>query len=480
MSKTIEYEVTIGLEVHVQLNTDSKIFCSCSTSFGEPPNTNICPICLGFPGTLPRLNKRVVEYAILSGLALHCTIAPFSKFDRKNYFYPDLDKAYQISQYDLPIARDGYLHLSDRDGEEFVVRINRIHLEEDAGKLIHVEGSHESLVDYNRSGVPLIEIVTEPDIHSPSQAYIYLEALKSTLEYLGVSDCNMEEGSLRCDANISLAPEGSKVLGTKTELKNMNSFRAIEKGLYYEIERQEMILEEGGTITQETRAWDEKRERTFLMRSKEEAHDYRYFPDPDLVPLLLYEEWVHSLQEELPELPKERRKRFIRAYGLPSYDANILTSSRALADFFEEVVELFHEPKLVSNWVMGEFLHLVKEGGYVLDEVPIKPEDLAELLTLISDGTISGKMAKEVFLVSFKTGNSPASIVEKRGLVQLSDEEELESIIEDVIKENPGAVQDFKEGKKKAIGFLVGQTMKKTKGKANPQLVNQIVREKIS
>ncbi len=469
-------QATIGLEVHVQLSTESKIFCSCSTEFGRPPNSNICPICLGYPGTLPVLNKGVVEKAIKAALALNCHLADFSKFDRKNYFYPDLDKAYQISQFDLPLAKNGYLEL-DEDQGGIRVRINRIHLEEDAGKLLHHPGSSESLVDYNRSGVPLIEIVTEPDLHTPAQAHAYLGNLKEILEYLEVSDCNMEEGSLRCDANISMAPAESETLGTKTELKNMNSFSAIERGLEYEIKRQTELLERGGKIVQDTRAWDDQRGETFSMRSKEEAHDYRYFPDPDLVPLICEEEWIEDLRAQLPELPAVRRERFERQYELPEYDARVLTSSRRLADFFEEAVKAFPQPKEVSNWVMGDFLRLVKEEEMDFEQLKISGEQLAELLQLMEDGTISGKIGKEVLEASFKSGDSPQDIVEERGLVQISDRDNLLPVIEEVLAENEEAADDYRSGKKKAMGFLVGQAMKKTRGQANPQLVNQLLRE---
>lgn len=476
------YETIIGLEVHVQLGTDSKIFCNCSTKFGAEPNTHTCPVCLGLPGTLPVLNEKVVEYAIMAGLALNCEISGYSKFDRKNYFYPDLPKAYQISQFDLPICENGHIEVETENGVT-EIGITRIHLEEDAGKLIH-EGSIDrasgSLVDYNRTGVPLIEIVSEPDIRIPEQAREYLIQLKKIMEYLGVSDCNMEEGSLRCDANVSIRPEGQEEFGVKTELKNMNSFKAVENGLAYEVKRQKRVLGEGEEVIQETRTWDDEAERTVSMRGKEEAHDYRYFPEPDLVPLEIDQSWVKEIEEELPELPRKRKQRFIDEYELPEYDAGVLTDTKALADLFEDGVKAFDDPKTVSNWVMGEFLRLVKEEEIMIEDSKINGQLLGEMLQLMDEGTISNNIAKTVFKEMFKTGKAPEDIVEEKGLKQISNEDKLEEIVDNIIDDNPEAVEDIRNGKNKAIGFLVGQVMKETKGKANPQMVNKMFREKIN
>ncbi len=478
--KTV-YETVIGLEVHVQLKTDSKIFCSCSTEFGGAPNTHTCPVCIGLPGTLPVLNKKAVEYAVKAGLALNCNICDYSKFDRKNYFYPDLPKAYQISQYDKPVGEDGYIEI-EVEGEEHKIGITRIHLEEDAGKLIHegtIDFSTGSLVDYNRSGVPLAEIVSEPDIRTPAQAREYLVQLKSIMEYLGVSDCNMEEGSLRCDANVSLRPKGQKEFGIKTEVKNMNSFKAVEKALSFEVQRQKKILDSEKKVVQETRAWDEDLEETISMRGKEEAHDYRYFPEPDLVPLEISREWINEIKEDLPELPRVRKKRFIDEYGLPEYDAGVLTDTRALADLFEDAAAAHNEPKAVSNWIMSEHLRKLNEEELSPGESKVKGRQIGELLNLIEDDTISSKIAKDVFEKMFITGQDPEQIVEEEGLKQISDEGQLEAIIEEVIDENPEVVEDIKNGKDKAVGYLVGQIMQKTKGQANPQKANRMLRENI-
>lgn len=477
---TVQYEAVIGLEVHVELKTNTKIFCSCTTEFGGDPNTHVCPVCLGLPGALPVLNKKVVEYAIKTGLALNCEIEPFTKFDRKNYFYPDLPKNYQTSQDDLPIAKNGYLDI-EVGGQVKRIGINRAHMEEDAGKLVHagetITTSSGSYVDYNRGGVPLIEIVSEPDLRTPEEARIYLEQLKAILEYIEVSDCRMEEGSLRCDANVSVRPVGQRELGTKTEIKNMNSFRALQKALEYEIQRQIQVLEEGGTIVQETRSWDETKNITVSMRTKEEADDYRYFPDPELAPVVIEAEWVDEIRKTLPELPAVKKKRFVEEFGLPSYDAHVLTSSKALAQFFEAVLEHYHDAKAVSNWIMGELLRLLNASGKEIQESPITPQGLAELLTLIDKGTISGKIGKQVFEEMFNTGQGAEEIVKAKGLVQITDEGAIKAVVEKVIAANPKSVEDYKNGKKQAIGFLVGQVMKETKGKANPQLVNKFLQE---
>ncbi|HHU32398.1 MAG: Asp-tRNA(Asn)/Glu-tRNA(Gln) amidotransferase subunit GatB [Zhaonellaceae bacterium] len=477
-----EYEAVIGLEVHAELKTKTKIFCSCPTTFGGAPNTHVCPICLGLPGTLPVFNKKVLEYAVKAGLALNCSINSYSKFDRKNYYYPDLAKNFQTSQYDLPIAKDGYLDI-EVAGQTKRIRINRVHMEEDAGKLVHsgdtISSSSSSLVDYNRAGVPLIEIVSEPDLSSPEEAKAYMELLKSVLEYTGVSDCKMEEGSLRCDANISIRPKGSTKLGTKTEIKNMNSFKALQKALEYEIGRQIQVIEEGGRIIQETRSWDEALGITVSMRSKEEAHDYRYFPEPDLAPILIDEEWLETIKKSIPELPQARKKRLVEDLGLPSYDAEVITSSKSLADFFDAAVKEYSDAKTVANWVMGELLRLLNANNQSIDETLIRPENLAELLKLIDKGTISGKIAKQVFEEMFTTGKTPDTIIKEQGLIQISDESAILTIVDQVIEANPKSVEDVKNGKEKAIGFLVGQVMKATKGKANPGLVNKLLRDRL-
>jgi len=476
-----QYEAVIGLEVHVELKTGTKIFCPSSTEFGAAPNHHVCPVCLGLPGVLPVINRKVVEYAIKAALALNCRIAPYSKFDRKNYYYPDLPKNYQISQYDLPIAANGYLEI-EVNGRAKRIGITRVHMEEDAGKLVHqgsISTTPYSLVDYNRTGVPLIEIVSEPDMRTPEEAAAYLEKLKAIIQYTGVSDCKMQEGSLRCDANVSVRPAGQTGLGTKTEIKNMNSFKALQRALQYEIERQIDLLEQGEQVVQETRTWDEDRGVTLSLRSKEEAHDYRYFPEPDLVPMVISEEWVNEIRSTLPELPDRRKQRFVRDYGLPAYDAAVLTSTRELADYFERCVELYNHPKTVSNWVMGDLSRMMNATGTEIGDVCIRPEQLAGMLQLLDKGTISGKIAKTVFEEMFRTGKDPEAIVKEKGLVQISDQAVIEKVVEEVIANNTKSVEDYLSGKERALGFLVGQVMKATKGKANPGLVNKLLREKL-
>ncbi|HHV08381.1 MAG TPA: Asp-tRNA(Asn)/Glu-tRNA(Gln) amidotransferase subunit GatB [Firmicutes bacterium] len=477
-----DLETVIGLEVHVELSTESKAFCRCSTAFGAEPNTQVCPVCLGLPGALPVLNKRVLEYAIKTGLALNCSIASQSKFDRKNYFYPDLPKAYQISQFDQPIAYDGYVDITV-DGQARRIGVKRVHMEEDAGKLIHtgddIATATSSLVDLNRAGVPLIEIVTEPDIRSPEEARLYLTKLKTIIQYLGVSDCKMEEGSLRCDANLSVRPRGSSKLGTKSEIKNMNSFRAVFRGLSFEEERQKEAFLAGEEIVQETRHWDESRGITVGMRSKEEAQDYRYFPDPDLPPLAIDPTWVEDIRADLPELPDVRVARFIKEYGLPDYDAEVLTTSQRVADFYDDCVRLHADPKAVSNWIMSEVLRLLNAEGKELEETPLTPEHVTKVLKLMDEGVISGRIAKDVFEETFHTGRDPEEIVKERGLVQISDEDELGRIVAEVLEANPNVVEDYRNGKDKALGYLIGQVMKATRGKANPQMVNRLFKEKL-
>lgn len=479
-----EYETVIGLEVHAEMKTESKIFCCSSTEFGGDPNTHICPVCLGLPGVLPVTNRKVVEYAIKAGLALNCQIAEFSKFDRKNYYYPDLPKNYQISQYDLPLAEHGYLDIM-LDDRHKRIGITRVHMEEDAGKLVHqgatMASAKYSLVDFNRTGVPLMEIVSEPDIRSPEEARLYLEKLKAILQYTDVSDCKMEEGSLRCDANISVRPVGQKEFGTRTELKNMNSFRALQKALEYEVERQIEVLEDGGRVIQETRTWDEAKGITLSMRSKEEAHDYRYFPDPDLVPMVISREWVEEIRGTLPELPDARKQRYMTEYGLPEYDAEVVTGSMELSDYFDEGLKHTGNAKALSNWVMGELLKYINASGQSVanPEFPIPAANLAELVELIDKGGISGKIAKDVFRDMQEKGARPGAIVEAKGLKQISDEGAITAIVEEVLAKNPQSVEDFKNGKDRALGFLVGQVMKATRGQANPELVNRLLKEKM-
>ncbi|WP_027094525.1 Asp-tRNA(Asn)/Glu-tRNA(Gln) amidotransferase subunit GatB [Cohnella thermotolerans] len=478
MSILSRYETVVGLEVHVELHTKSKIFCGCSTSFGAPPNTHTCPVCLGHPGVLPVLNRQAVEYAMKAAMALNCEIAEWCKFDRKNYFYPDSPKAYQISQYDQPIGSNGWIDI-EVNGETKRIGITRLHLEEDAGKLTHIEGGFGSLADFNRVGTPLVEIVSEPDIRSPEEAKAYLEKLRAIMLYCEVSDVKMEEGSLRCDANISLRPHGQKEFGTKTELKNMNSFRGVQRGLEYEQLRQAEVLESGGRIVQETRRWDEAQGKTFSMRSKEDAHDYRYFPDPDLVRLHIDDEWKARVRASIPELPDARRARYTQQYGLSSYDAGVLTASKKLADFFEESLKYTSDAKASANWIMGDLLGYLNANGLELEDVKITGQGLGEMIGLIEKGTISTKIAKTVFKSMIESGKSPQQIVEEQGLVQISDEGAILSIVDAVIAANPQSVEDYRGGKDKAIGFLVGQIMKETKGKANPGLVNKLLMERL-
>ncbi len=470
----MEFEPVIGLEVHAQLTTASKIFCSCSTTFGAPANSHVCPVCLGMPGVLPVLNKKVVEFAMRLALATNAKIAPLSVFARKNYFYPDLPKGYQISQYELPLAEKGYLEI-EVDGVRKQIGITRIHMEEDAGKLIHDETRPKSYVDFNRTGVPLLEIVSEPDIRSPEEAVAYLKKLRELVRYLEICDGNMEEGSLRCDANISLRPKGSQEFGVKTELKNMNSFRHVQKALEYEIRRQTALLLDGQPIVQETRLFDPAKGITVSMRGKEEAHDYRYFPDPDLVPVVIEDSWIEEVRKTLPELPDAKRERFVTQYSLRPYDAEVLTSTKELADYFESVCKLFPKPKTVSNWMMTEFLRELNRDERQIDDCLVTPEMLAELLKLIDDGTISQKIAKEVFLEMYQTGQSAGKIVKEKGLVQVTDEAAIEAFCREVIEACPKEVAKYKAGKKNVIGFLIGQVMRKSKGKANPKMVNQIL-----
>ena len=477
----MKYETVIGLEVHVQIKTKTKIFCSCSTEFGSRPNENTCPICLGMPGVLPVLNKRFLESSMRACLATHCTIEPMNRFARKNYFYPDLPKGYQISQFELPLGTNGYININV-DGTKKRIGLTRIHMEEDAGKLIHGEklGSPgKSYVDFNRTGVPLCEVVSEPDLRSSEEARAYLIELKSILEYTGVSDCNMEEGSLRCDANVSIRPIGQKEFGTRTELKNLNSFKFIQKAIEYEVDRQTKILDQGDTVKQETRLYDSDRGETFPMRSKEEAHDYRYFPDPDLVPIMIDETWVEKLRQTIPELPEQKRERFVKSYGIPEYDTGVLTSSAPLADYFEKCTALFPHPKTISNWMMGDLLRELKKDCRDIVDCPVSPSALVDLLKLIQSGTISGNIAKGVFEEMYRTQKSAGSIVEEKGLKQITDSSAIEKIVAEVIQANPGQVEEFKGGKEKVLGFLVGQVMKASKGKANPGMVNKLLKEKM-
>ncbi len=488
----MQYEPVIGLEVHAQLLTESKIFCGCPTRFGEKPNLNTCPVCMGFPGVLPVLNKKVVEFAIRVGLATHCEIARYSRWARKNYFYPDLPKGYQISQYELPICSNGVvdIDLSARehgqagaDGDEKRIRLTRIHMEEDAGKNIHDVRGDYSLVDLNRAGVPLLEIVSEPDIRSGEEAGRYLKNLRAILQYLEVCDGNMEEGSFRCDANVSIRPEGSAALGVKTELKNLNSFKAVEKALEYEIRRQTETLSEGGKLVQETRLWDAEREVTRSMRSKEFAHDYRYFPDPDLLPLVIDQKWVEEIRASVPELPQQRKERFVSDYGIPPYDTELLISRRDVADYFEDAVKIHPNPKAISNWVMGDLFRVIKERKLDerlrISEWPVPAGHLARMVRMVDESKISGKMAKKLFDDMLATGEAPEKIVQEKGLEQVKDLNSIEKAVEEVIAAYSQQVSDYRSGKEKVFGFLVGQIMKATQGKANPQMVNEILKQKL-
>ncbi len=473
----MDYEAVIGMEVHAQLLTESKMFCRCSADYAAAePNTHVCPICLGMPGVLPVINQKAVEYTIMTALALNCQIPEFSKFDRKNYFYPDLPKGYQISQYDLPLSRDGWLDI-EVGGESRRIGIKRVHLEEDTAKLVHPDG--HSLVDFNRAGVPLMEIVSRPDIRTPEEARQYLTKLRNILRYLGVNSGNMEEGAMRCEANISLRPRGRSELGTKVEVKNLNSFHSVKLALEYEIERQANMLEAGGRIEQVTMGWDEARGVTVVQRSKEHAHDYRYFPEPDLPPLVLSREWVEGIRARLPELPDARRNRFVEQYGLSRYDAEVLTAERPVADYFESCVQAYPDAKTVANWITGELFRLLKATDTGIEAVKITPNALAELLTLVEKDTISISIAKDVFAEMFEMGRPASQIVKEKGLAQISDVEELSRLVEQVITENPGPVAEYLGGKEAILRFLVGQVMKATRGKANPQLVTKLLKEKL-
>lgn len=476
------YEPVIGLEVHAELLTESKVFCGCSAKFGAPPNQNTCPVCLGMPGALPVLNRRVVEFAIRAGLAAGCDIAPYSRWARKNYFYPDLPKGYQISQYELPICLHGHIDIEE-NGAHKRVNLTRIHMEEDTGKNIHDAHGDASLVDFNRCGVPLLEIVSEPDIRSPQEAAAYLRKLRALLQYLEICDGNMEEGSFRCDANVSVRPQGATQLGTKVEIKNMNSFRAVERAIEHEIKRQAEVLDGGGRLVQETRLWDPDREVTRSMRSKEYADDYRYFPEPDLLPLVVSDDWIAEVHRALPELPDARRQRFTHEYGLPEYDAAVLTLRKDVADYYEAAARGHGNPKALSNWVMGDVLRIIRErrldNALVIHDWPVPPERLAALVELIDGGEISGKIAKSVFDEMVNTGKTPVQIVAEQGLTQISDEAPILAAIDAVLAANADKVAQYRGGKDKLFGFFVGQIMKATQGKANPQKLNDLLRSRL-
>ena len=474
-----DYEVVIGLEVHAELSTKTKIFCSCPTEFGGEPNTHCCPVCMAMPGALPVLNKKVVEYAIKAGLATNCDIARISKNDRKNYFYPDLPKSYQISQFDMPLCTKGYVEIETEKGPKRIGLV-RIHIEEDAGKLNHDEFGRGSLVDLNRSGVPLIEIVSEPDMRSTKEVESYLKKLKSILEYIEVSDCKMQEGSLRADVNVSVRKKGDKEFGTRTEMKNMNSFRSITRAIEYEAMRQVEVIEQGGKIYQETLRWDEVSGKTFSMRDKENAQDYRYFPEPDLGIIKISDEMIENIKKTLPEMPESRKERYIKEFKLPEYDSNILTSSKYLSDLFEKATEKCHNPKAVSNWIMTDITRILNEKEQEPNEIPFKAEDLGKLVELIDKGTISSKIAKQVLEEMFENPKDPEAIIREKGWIQISDEGAIKEVVTKILEANPASIADFKAGKDRALGFLVGQAMKETRGKANPQMLNKMFLEELN
>ncbi len=474
-----KYEAVIGLEVHAQLLTESKVFCGCSTKFGSSPNSNVCPVCLGHPGVLPVLNKKVVEFTALMGLATNCTINEKSIFARKNYFYPDLPKGYQISQYEEPICEHGHVNIVFKDESTKKIGITRIHMEEDAGKSIH-DQSYVTLVDVNRCGVPLMEIVSEPDMRTGEEAVLYLTKIKQLVQYLGICDGNMEEGSLRCDANVSVRLKGEKKFGTKTEIKNMNSFRNVERAINFEIERQIDLIEDGGKVIQETLLWDADLNEASSMRGKEEAHDYRYFPDPDLMPVIVSDEWREEIAKGMPELPEVRKERLVTKFNLPKYDAEILTQAKSIADYYEKVITVTDDYKTASNWIMTDVLKVINEEKIDIKDFAIKPENLGELINLIKEGTISGKIAKEVFPVMLTENKKPSEIVKEKNLVQITDTSEIEKIVEKILANNPNQVKQFQNGEEKVFGFFVGQVMKETKGKANPKVVNELLREKLN
>ena len=474
-----DYETVMGLEIHSELSTKTKIFCSCPTEFGGEPNTHCCPVCMAMPGALPVLNEKVVEYAIKAGIATNCNIARYSKNDRKNYFYPDLPKAYQISQFDMPLCKNGYVEIETAEGKK-KIGITRIHIEEDAGKLNHDEYGKGSFVDLNRAGVPLIEIVSEPDLRSVEEVDRYLKKVKSILEYIEVSDCKMQEGSFRADVNVSVRKKGETKLGTRTEMKNMSSFRAISNAIEYEIARQIQVIESGEKVEQETLRWDELQGQTFSMRDKEDAQDYRYFPEPDLGVIRITEEYIEKIKKELPELPESRKARYVEEYKLPEYDANILTSSKYFSNLFEGAIQVCHNPKAVSNWIMSDIIGILNEKEIEPEKIPFSAEDLGELICLIDKGTISTSIAKKVLPEMFATQEKPSKIIEKNGWIQISDEGAIKEVVKKVLQENPQSIADYKAGKDRALGFLVGQAMKETRGKANPGMLNKMFLEELN
>ena len=474
-----DYEIVIGLEVHAELSTKTKIFCSCPTKFGAEPNTHTCPICMAMPGTLPVLNEKVIEYAVKAGLATNCEISKDSKNDRKNYFYPDLPKSYQISQFDKPLCEHGYVEIELENGEKKKIRLTRIHIEEDAGKLNHNEFGAGTLVDLNRAGVPLIEIVSEPDLRSSKEVEAYLRKLKSILEYIEVSDCKMQEGSLRADVNVSVRKRNAKEFGTRTEMKNMNSFRSIVRAIEYEADRQIDILEEGGKIEQETLRWDDVSGKTFSMRDKEDAQDYRYFPDPDLVAIRLSDEYIENIRKSLPELPESRKARYIEEFELSQKDSNLLTASKYLSNLFEQTEKICKNAKAVANWLLSDIAKILNEKEMEPENIPFSAENLAKMITLIEKGTISSAIGKKVIVELFENPKDPEEIIKEKGWIQISDEGEIKKVVTEILERNPQSIVDFKAGKDKALGFLVGQAMKETKGKANPQMLNKMFLEEL-